>query len=57
MDEQQQPEGETGVEPVDRVLASLADLADVPVSEHVAVYEQAHEELRRALDVAARPDS
>lgn len=45
----------TGVEQVDHVLARVATLADTPVSEHVAVFEDAHEQLRRALD--ARPDA
>ena len=45
----------TGVESVDRVLAEVAALADVPVAEHVAVFERSHEQLRRALD--ARPDA
>jgi hypothetical protein len=45
----------TGNAVVDDVLASVAALADRPVEEHVAVFEQAHDQLRRALD--ARPDS
>ena len=49
------PAAATGVPAVDEVLASMADLADRPVAEHVAVFEQAHDRLRRALD--ARPDS
>ena len=44
----------TGVEEVDRVLAEVTALAEAPVGEHVAVFERAHEQLRRALD--ARPD-
>jgi hypothetical protein len=43
----------TGVGEVDAVLASLDGLAERPVSEHVAVFEQAHERLRRALDAPA----
>jgi hypothetical protein len=43
----------TGVAEVDAVLASLDGLADRPVAEHVAVFEQAHERLRRALDAPA----
>lgn len=46
----QDPEGATGVAEVDAVLSSLDGLADSPVSEHVAVFESAHERLRRALD-------
>jgi hypothetical protein len=34
---------------VDEVLRSLERLEDVPVEEHVAAFEQAHDELRRAL--------
>jgi hypothetical protein len=45
----------TGDAAVDEVLASVAALDDRPVDEHVAVFEQAHDRLRRALD--ARPDS
>lgn len=40
----------TGVPAVDEVLASVQALDDRPVDEHVAVFEQAHERLRRALD-------
>ena len=59
-EEQLPPEdaaGETGpdsVEPtghpvVDDVVASLAGLEDRPVSEHVEVFESAHDRLRGAL--------
>lgn len=41
--------GATGHPDVDGVLASLHGLDDLPVSEHVAVFEQAHESLRRTL--------
>jgi hypothetical protein len=44
------PDNATGQPEVDAVLASLDGLADRPVAEHVAVFEQAHERLRRALD-------
>ena len=40
----------TGVEEVDAVLASVEDLDDTPVDEHVAVFEDAHDRLRGALD-------
>jgi len=40
----------TGVEEVDAVLESVEDLESRPVEEHVAVFENAHEQLRRALD-------
>lgn len=40
----------TGVEEVDAVLATVDDLEGSPVDEHVAVFEGAHDRLRRALD-------
>lgn len=43
----------TGVADVDQVLDAVDTLADRPVEEHVAVFEQAHERLRRALDAPA----
>lgn len=43
-------ETSTGVSAVDDVLASVRALDGRPVEEHVAVFEQAHERLRRALD-------
>lgn len=46
----------TGVEAVDRVLAEVAELAERPVVEHVAVFEGAHEQLRRALDASPARD-
>lgn len=42
--------GSTGVASVDRVLADVAAVVDAPVRDHVAVFERAHEQLRRALD-------
>ena len=48
-------EERTGLAPVDDVLDQVARLSERPVAEHVAVFERAHEQLRRALD--ARPDS
>lgn len=39
----------TGNPVVDSVLDSLRELDEVPVSEHVAVFEAAHERLRGAL--------
>lgn len=53
----------TGSVEVDGVLADLAALEGRPVAEHVAVFEDAHRRLRRALDpasagpVAAGPDA
>ena len=40
----------TGDARVAGVLASLDSLDDRPVSEHAAVFEQAHEQLRAALE-------
>jgi hypothetical protein len=45
----------TGVASVDRVLGEVAAVADAPVSEHVEVFERAHEQLRRALDAPPGP--
>ena len=52
-----EPDGHvrTGNVTVDAVLASMEGLEDAPVSEHVAVFEHAHEQLRRALDGADEP--
>jgi hypothetical protein len=40
----------TGDPRVDEVLASLDALHDLPVGEHAAVFEAAHEQLRSALE-------
>lgn len=40
----------TGEERVDSVVAAIEQLRGRPVEEHVAAFEQAHDELRRALD-------
>ncbi|GAB7007243.1 hypothetical protein JCM18899A_47180 [Nocardioides sp. AN3] len=40
----------TGVPAVDAVVDEVDRVAELPVEEHVAVFERAHEELRRALD-------
>ena len=47
----------TGQTDVDAVVASLTRLDDLPVAEHVAVFEQAHESLRRTLVGAGEADS
>ena len=47
----QQAPDPTGVAAVDDVLRQVSALSDRPVAEHVAVFEHAHEQLRRALDV------
>jgi hypothetical protein len=41
--------GATGNPRVDAVVESLSTLDERPVAEHVAVFEQAHESLRRTL--------
>ena len=46
----------TGDEAVDAVVASMNGLDDLPVADHVAVFEQAHETLRRTLAGAGRED-
>jgi hypothetical protein len=45
----------TGVDSVDRVLREVAALADLPVDQHVQVFERAHDQLRRALDAQPVP--
>lgn len=47
----------TGDADVDAVVASLGGLDDLPVIEHVAVFEQAHESLRRTLAWASASTS
>lgn len=44
----------TGQAAVDAVLESLAALDDLPVAEHVEVFDRAHEGLRQALNDAGR---
>lgn len=46
----------TGEDRVDAVIASIEVLVDRPVDQHVAVFEQAHDELRRALDATPHDD-
>ncbi len=48
------PDGTTGVAAVDQVLADVAAVSGTPVAGHVAVFERAHDQLRRALD--AQPE-
>lgn len=40
----------TGVPEVDRVLAEIESVGELPVADRVEVFERAHERLRRALD-------
>jgi hypothetical protein len=44
------PAPHTGVGRVDAVLETLDRLDELPLTEHVGVFEAAHTELRRALD-------
>ncbi|MGZ4457451.1 MAG: hypothetical protein ACXVWV_15810 [Nocardioides sp.] len=50
---EQSPEP-TGHPAVDGVLDSMSGLRDLPVDEHVAVFETAHDTLRAALADAGR---
>lgn len=45
-------EESTGLASVDSVVEAVEGLEGRPVDEHVEVFEQAHEQLRRALDDA-----
>jgi hypothetical protein len=45
----------TGVASVDRVLGELDGLDDLPLDQHVAAFEGAHDSLRSALDAPADP--
>jgi hypothetical protein len=47
----------TGVPSVDRVLADVQQVGELPVAERVAVFEQVHERLRRSLDADPSSDS
>jgi hypothetical protein len=47
----------TGHDDVDRVVASLDGLDARPVSEHVAIFESAHDTLRNALADAGNDSS
>lgn len=46
------PVAVTGSDEVDAIVATMARLGEMPVADHVAVYEQVHGQLRAAL---ARP--
>ena len=45
-------EPSTSVPAVEEVLGWLEHLPNLPVEEHLPIFEQAHEQLRRALDSA-----
>ena len=51
----ERPVEHTGNPVVDSVLDSLRELDELPPSEHVAVFEAAHERLRGALADAGEP--
>lgn len=55
--EETHPAPATGVAEVDAVLADVLALAGRPVEEHVAVFEDAHTRLRRALDAPPHADT
>lgn len=40
----------TGVPSVDRVIAEVRNVGELPVAERVAVFERVHEQLRKSLD-------
>ena len=46
----------TGVPAVDRVLAMVESVGELPLAERVQVFERAHDELRRALDAHPSAD-
>ena len=46
----------TGVPAVDQVIADVDHLDEVPLDEHLEVFERAHESLRAALDDPAGDD-
>jgi hypothetical protein len=46
----------TGVQVVDDVLGTLEGLGDLPVEEHLPIFEAAHEQLRGALDTPGDAD-
>lgn len=45
----------TGVPEVDRVVAAVTALEDRDPAEHVAVFEEAHQTLRAALNPTVEP--
>lgn len=53
--EQQRETVRTGVPAVDEVIEAVDALDPNDVATHVAVFEQAHDQLRRALDASADP--
>lgn len=48
------PDEQTGHADVDAVITSLAGLDTLRIAEHVGVFEQAHESLRRTLSGAGQ---
>jgi hypothetical protein len=49
--------GAIGIEAVDAVVAGLDALDELPVTDHVAVFERAHESLRRQLTAPSDGDA
>jgi hypothetical protein len=47
----------TGIESVDAVVESLGVLDDLPVAEHVTVFEHAHESLRAQMAAPVQQSS
>jgi hypothetical protein len=45
----------TGVAAVDRVLADIDAVDDLPLEQHLGAFERAHESLRAALDPSDEP--
>lgn len=52
-----EPMPQTGVPEVDAVLKDVDTVSERPVEEHVAVFEDAHQRLRQALDGESAPDA
>lgn len=50
-----EPTTRTGVPDVDSVLDDVEALFERPVDEHLTVFEDAHQRLRRALDGGTGP--
>jgi hypothetical protein len=44
-----EPDTATGVAPVDAAREHLGDVADAPLEEHVAIYEDVHRRLQEGL--------
>jgi hypothetical protein len=49
------PPMRTGVPTVDGVLSEIDELDELPLDQHLATYERAHDALRTALDAPTGP--